>query len=992
MLIDMLKLVVLSIVFFLVSLPFHLQAQITKIDSIPVRFEEGTNMALALSPDKKTVAIDLQGTIWLVPVEGGEGIAITDALGDCRLPTWSPDGNWIAFQSYRDGNYHIWQVNRSGLNLQQLTFGVFHDREPEYAPDGKTIVFSSDRGGSYDLWTVELSNKSLKQLTSKLANEYYPSLSHDGSRLIYVSDDAQAPGLYVRDDKGITPILITKNKIHAPVWNIPGTHILYTELTASSSILKKLELAGKQIENLTATKQDVFPYKVSWLTPTDYLFTADGKIYQGSISHKEQIEIPFHVSVELARHQYIIKKRLFGPGSKFPVKGLRAPSLSPDGSKLVFTALGDIWLLTLGNPTPERVTNDSFVALDPAWSPDGRSIAYTSDKNGEMNIWQYDFSTHKESVLVSGHQMMKFPSWSPDGQHLAYYQAESDSYSKYTLMVWNKATNQSMPVTDGIFEGSQPTWFAETNHVAFSTVDPFSTRFREGLNKVSVYNLSGELLHSFSPVPEKSLGTRGKNGPIIAPDGNRMAFIMDNLLWVIPLDENKQVSGPPICLSQDLAESPSWSADSRYIVFLSTDVLKRVEVETGILKEIPLKMEWEAKVGTEDMVIHAGRVFDGLNDRYLLNQDVVVKGNRIVSIAPHQEGQSGKLIDASDLTLMPGLIEMHTHQSAYLGEKGGRLWLAYGITSIREPGTEPYDALERKEAWDSGRRLGPRTFFTGGHMEGNRVYYNRNTSNVGGAQLELELKRASTLGYDMIKTYVGLSDILQKRVTDFAHENGMSVSSHEIYPAAGFGVDAVEHMGATSRRGFSPKLSSLNHSYQDFVTIIAKSGMNITPTISLHGGYLSLIRSDTSFFNHVQFKTFYPENLRLRWTEIAGASGERLATYKNIENTLVTLFNEGARVTPGTDSPILPSGLSYHAELQSWIKAGISNFQTLRAATAWAAQAIGVGQDLGTVEPEKLADLVIVEGDPLQNIQDLLNVKAVIKNGVYLDQERLLRK
>src|SRR3990170_4365037 len=100
----------------------------------------------------------------------------------------------------------------------------------------------------------------------------------------------------------------------------------------------------------------------------------------------------------------------------------------------------------------------------------------------------------------------------------------------------------------------------------------------------------------------------------------------------------------------------------------------------------------------------------------------------------------------------------------------------------------------------------------------------------GGAQLELELNRAIALDYDMIKTYVRMPDQMQQRVTSFAHSHGIPVSSHEIYPATYYGVDAVEHMGATSRRGYSPKLTALNNSYEDVVQLIVKSGMNITPT------------------------------------------------------------------------------------------------------------------------------------------------------------------
>ncbi|PWJ54743.1 Tol biopolymer transport system component [Dyadobacter jejuensis] len=967
-----------------------LQAQTYLTDSVRVRLSEGTNMAAALSPDKSTIAIDLQGTIYLVPVGGGTGMAITDALGDCRLPTWSPDGERIAFQSYRDGNYHIWEVNRNGTQLRQLTFGVFHDREPDYSPDGKKIIFSSDRSGNYDLWTVDVTNNNLNRLTTGLENEYYPSYSADGSSIVYVSENKSQPGLYRLDGESAPKLIYeTKEKVHSPVWNATGSQILFTKATHQWSTLEALDVSTRQTTLLTDSLVDIFPFKVSWLTDTDYLYTGQGKLWKGSLANSEKDSIPFEVNLSLGRHRYTPKQRSFDLSVSFKVQGIRSPVVSPDGQKVVFTALGDLWVLTIGQALPVRITQGPHVKLDPVWSPDGKLITYTSDKNGGMDIWSVDLKSKKEAVLIQAESLLKFPSWSPDGRYLAYYQAQANSYSKYSLQLWDKTTGQSRAIEADFFEGSQPTWFPDSKSIAISAVDPFSTRFREGLNKVHIYGIDGTFKNKFSPVADKSLGTRGKNGPFVSPDGSKMAYIQDNLLWMVPLSSQQEVAGPPVCLSSELAESPSWSGDSQQILFLSSDLLKRVDVVKGTLEAIPFDLEWKAKGSDQLMVVHAGRVFDGKNEKYLLNQDLVIKGNRIEGIYPHQEGRAGQYIDASMLTVMPGMFEMHTHQSAYLGEKGGRLWLAYGVTSIREPGTDPYDALERKEAWGSGARLGPRTFFTGGHMEGNRVYYNRNTSNVGGSQLDLELNRAATLGYDMIKTYVGLSDMLQKRVTDFAHQNGMSVSSHELYPAAGYGVDAVEHMGATSRRGFSPKLTALNHSYQDFITIIAKSGMYITPTISLHGGFFAQVLSDTSFFNHDQFKLFYPERLGKQLAATSRAMQSRLVTYPHVESTLKTLINSGARVTPGTDSPILPSGLSYHAELRSWVKAGVSNFQTLRAATLWSAEEIGVSKDLGTIEAGKLADMVLIDGDPLVHIEDLINVKGVFKNGTYLSEERL---
>ena len=132
-----------------------------KNDTIEVTVSEGTNMAVALSPDNSTLAIALQGTIWTLPVEGGIAKSVTDEMGDSQEPDWSPDGEKIVFHSYRDGTYHIWTINKDGSDLTQLTSGISDNREPDWSPDGKSIVFSSDRSGNYDIWQIDLASEDL---------------------------------------------------------------------------------------------------------------------------------------------------------------------------------------------------------------------------------------------------------------------------------------------------------------------------------------------------------------------------------------------------------------------------------------------------------------------------------------------------------------------------------------------------------------------------------------------------------------------------------------------------------------------------------------------------------------------------------------------------------------------------------------------------------------------------------------------------------------
>jgi imidazolonepropionase-like amidohydrolase len=294
--------------------------------------------------------------------------------------------------------------------------------------------------------------------------------------------------------------------------------------------------------------------------------------------------------------------------------------------------------------------------------------------------------------------------------------------------------------------------------------------------------------------------------------------------------------------------------------------------------------------------------------------------------------------------------------------------------------------VEEREANEAGVRPGPRVYGTGYLMEWQRVYYKMGIAISSVAQFEMELQRAKVLQHDLIKSYVRLPDLQQKRMVEFAHSIGVPVATHEIYPAAFVGVDNTEHTSGTSRRGYSPKIATMSRSYEDVVQLFGKSQRILCPMIS-PGGTRKLLEIEPDLPNDPRLK-LYPQ-----WIQEQLVSRQMNAFAATVDPTggsgkmVLDIMRAGGLIVAGTDTP---NALNLHGELMAYTLAGMSNFDALKAATVNPAKALAL--DAGTIEAGKLADLVIVDGDPLANIANAHKVRRVIANGRVYEVSQLLNQ
>ncbi len=955
-------------------------------EATTVTITEGTNISVSVSPDGKSAVMELQGVLWKVPVNGGIAKRITGNYVDPSYPEWSPDGEKIVFQSYLTGNFHIYMMNPDGTNMKQLTHGPYDHREPTFSSNGTKVAFSSDRGGtgSYDIWVLDLMTNELKQWTNTLTEVYQPTWSPSGDEIAYVNND---PFLIedmiqaVDEDGNIRTLIHGKGTVFSPSWSPDGSRITYFLLDSG---LMMTDLSKDHIPSQLIDDSDVFPFPVEWLSADEIVYTADGHIQSRNLTKSRAVTIPFKVEIEVEKRDYKYKEHDFDSVNPRPVMGIVAPKISPDGKQVAFVALNDLWLWEIGDEDPRPLTNDGHMALDPAWSPDGKKLAYSSDKAGTQNIYILDLETGKEQQLTfisSGAEVAA--AWSPNGTQIAFQDQTGETY---TVDVETKEIDQVIPSLN--LPGT-PTWGPDSKTIALTSLETTTNRFREGTNQILTFDLKTGSHYYEEPIKFLSLSNRKNSGPVWSPDGKNMVFIIESQLWIMPVDENGKSIGEPFKITEEIADSPSWSGDSKTLLYLSKGEFKRVSLEDRNSETLPFQMRWTPKQPSGTKIIHAGKLWDGVNEDIKENVDIIIEGNRIVDITPHgKHDYAGEFIDASKLTVIPGLWDAHIHQQLFhefYGARQGRQLLSFGITNTMSMGDFAYRAIEDREATYAGTRVGPRFFASSELIDGSRIYYSplRPTTSI--EAVERELERGKALDVDILKTYVRLPFDHQNVVITFAHDIGVPTFSHYFYPPMLFGQDGIAHISGTQRQVFSRTKTQGGKSYEDVIQLAGRSNMSVTSTM--------FARDELESYKRIE-KDPRVKKLYTPWQYAALIQPPKEPPFpvdlaKDVA-ILKDILDAGGVVLNGTDAPLMDIGIGTHLELSAMVRYGMTPYEALHTATIEPAKIMGVEDDLGSIERGKLADIVFVNGNPHKKIEEAANVEMVMKNGELFTIDELI--
>ena len=420
---------------------------------------------------------------------------------------------------------------------------------------------------------------------------------------------------------------------------------------------------------------------------------------------------------------------------------------------------------------------------------------------------------------------------------------------------------------------------------------------------------------------------------------------------------------------------------------------------------------FQASPHAEILVIQGGSLFDGTGSDPTPNISVIIEGNRIREIGQGLSIPPGaRVIDARDHMILPGLIDPHIHFRAWMPQ----FFLYFGVTSAFDTANPTEWILAQKEAIAKGKMNGPRLFVTGLVVDGPRKEgAPPHPTEVGGYRIHVDTAQEARQwvrllhekGVDGIKVHDGLSPELLKAVVQEAERLGLPVVGHSwnAHEAIESGLRFMEHITPIARATIPPERleqvgasSEIAHLMEEgrFKAVIRQMVENkvvFNPTLlGEWANFTPLVEEYAHWDKEFADQPFAPEALRQRiarrGVRVHRPSQAEAQGYRKTRRFVKEYLAAGGIISPGSDTGAIP-GLGLHREMQLLVEFGSTPKQALLGATRDAALLIGKERDLGTVEPGKLADLLIVDGNPLQNIADTQKIKTVILDGKIIDRK-----
>ncbi len=1004
---------------------------------------EGTWINLDVSPDGKDIVFDILGDIYIMPAAGGEAKPLRQGLAMEVQPRFSPDGKKILFTSDAGGGDNEWVMDRDGSHARQITKENFRLLNNGVWIDANYIVarkhFTSTRSlGAGELWMYHINGGAGLQLTPRKNDQQdlnEPSVSKDG-RYIYYSEDMYPGGAFEYNKDPNNQIFVIKRfdrekGISETVTGGPGG-AMRPEISHSGKLLAFVKrVRTKTVLYLRNTETDeewpvydklckdqaeawtIFGVYTGFAwTPDDkyIVIWAGGKIMKVDVNGQNAAsEIPFTCNVK----QHITDAVRFKQDlnqDQFNVNVIRHAVTSPDGKTLVFNALGHLYKKTLPDGKPERLTQSKELEFEPSFSPDGHTLVYvtwTDDTKG--SIVTYGMGNNPSMArLTFTKGIYRTPSFSPDGKWITFSKEGS-----------NDIMGNSFTTKPGIYimpaEGGKEEFVTDKGE--YPNFDNTGKRIYYQVGG----NLFGSLDKSFHSCLLDGFDDRtifkGKytNQYTVSPDGNWVAFVDLHEVYVAPFPH----TGKEITLSHDSTDFPvrkvsrdaginlNWSSDNKQLHYTLGDQYYTINLDERFgfidgkpdsLFKIPdhgISIGLSAKTDKPKgyMALTNARIITMKGDEVIENGTIVIEDNLIKSI-----GKTGevtvpfgiKTIDCSGKTITPGFIDAHAHGNHFrYGLTPNQHWpyyanLAYGVTTMHDPSANSEMVFAQSEMVKAGLMVGPRIFSTGTILYGADGDFKAVINSLDDAKSALRRSRA--YGAFSVKSYNQPRREQRQMVIEAARELKM-----EVVPEGGsfFFHNLSMIMDGHTTIEHNLPVAPL---YNDVIQLWKNAETGYTPTLIVCYGAPS---GENYWYQH---GNIWEKERLLKYTPRAvidtRSRHRTMAPEEEYENghilvskSVKKLSDAGVKVDMGAHGQI--QGIGAHWEIWMMAQGGMTPMEALRTATYNPAVVLGLDNWIGSLQPGKLADLLIMDKNPLDDIHNTESLKYTMINGRLYDCETM---